>query len=270
MAKRLLSNCLAAVRLPASGSLPFMSAPARATFATTPLPTPPVASQRSFENLRDWLMSVNAHLGDAVAVPFQKARFHQNILPYVAGKRNNMLVWDGDIIVESVRRTRSVMFAWGRSNVRVLCIAPPQYQSLADEFQSLIMPDWPEVKKLVAEKPLRELFRLRELHAVVFIRPDLTQRLTREALAAQVPPPPSSNPAAHCVSITYTTIISPSQVPTIAFLDGVNVDPSMFTYGIPGNCDSHEFVRGVLHIMAVAHSFGRTLPAVKDDSAPNA
>ena len=131
-------------------------------------------------------MSVNAHLGDAVAVPFQKARFHQNLLPYVAGKRNGMLVWDGDIIVECVRRTRSVMFAWGRSNVRVLCIAPPQFQPIADEFQSLIMPDWPEVKKLVAAKPLRELFRERELDAVVFIRPDLTQRLTRECLAAQV------------------------------------------------------------------------------------
>jgi hypothetical protein len=186
MAKRLLSNCMAAVRLPASGRLPFMTVPARAAFATAPLSAPPVASQQSFENLRDWLMSVNAHLGDAVAVPFQKARFHQNLLPYVAGKRNNMLVWDGDIIVECVRRARSVMFAWGRSNVRVLCIAPPQYQTLAEEFQSLIMPDWPEVKKLVAEKPLRELFRQRELHAVVFIRPDLTQRLTREALAAQV------------------------------------------------------------------------------------
>jgi hypothetical protein len=145
-----------------------------------------VASQRSFENLRDWLMSVNAHLGDAVAVPFQKSRFHQNLLPYVAGKRNGMLVWDGDVIVECVRRARSVMFAWGRSNVRVLCIAPPQFDSIAEEFQSLIMPDWPEVKKLVAAKPLRELFRERELHAVVFIRPDLTQRLTRECLAAQV------------------------------------------------------------------------------------
>jgi hypothetical protein len=131
-------------------------------------------------------MSVNAHLGDAVAVPFQKARFHQNVLPYVAGKRNGMLVWDGDVIVECVRRARSVMFAWGRSNVRVLCIAPPQFQSIAEEFQTLIMPDWPEVKKLVAAKPLRELFRERELHAVVFIRPDLTQRLTRECLAAQV------------------------------------------------------------------------------------
>jgi len=60
-----------------------------------------------------------------------------------------------------------------------------------------------------------------------------------------------------------------SQVPTIAFLDGVNVDPNMFTYGIPGNCDSLEFVRGVLHIMAVAHSFGRTLPTTKEDSAQN-
>lgn len=189
-------------------------------------------------------MSVNAHLGDAVAVPFQKARFHQNLLPYVAGKRNGMLVWDGDIIVECVRRTRSVMFAWGRSNVRVLCIAPPQFQPIADEFQSLIMPDWPEVKKLVAAKPLRELFRERELDAVVFIRPDLTQRLTRECLAAQVP--------------------------TIAFLDGVNVDPNLFTYGIPGNCDSAEFVRGILHIMAVAHSFGRTLPIVKEDTVAHA
>jgi hypothetical protein len=186
MARRLLSNCLSAVRLPVSGCLSTTAAHARASFATSPIPAHPVASQRSFENLRDWMMSVNAHLGDAVAVPFQKARFHQNILPYIAGKRNGMLVWDGDVIVESVRRTRSVMFAWGRSNVRVLCIAPPQFQSVAEEFQSLIMPDWPEVKKLVASKSLRELFRERELHAVVFIRPDLTQRLTREALAAQV------------------------------------------------------------------------------------
>jgi hypothetical protein len=186
MARRLLSNCLAAARLPAAGSLSMAASPARASFATTPIPTHPVASERSFENLRDWLMSVNAHLGDAVAVPFQKARFHQNVLPYIAGKRNGMLVWDGDVIVECVRRTRSVMFAWGRSNVRVLCIAPPQFQSIAEEFQTLIMPDWPEVKKLVASKSLRELFRQRELHAVVFIRPDLTQRLTRECLAAQV------------------------------------------------------------------------------------
>ena len=60
------------------------------------------------------------------------------------------------------------------------------------------------------------------------------------------------------------------QVPTIAFLDGVNVDPTVFTYGVPGNCDSPEFVRGVLHVMAVAHSFGRTLPTAKEDSAPHA
>ena len=186
MAKRLLSNWLAAARLPASRCHSLTAPPSRANFATVPIPSHPPASQRSFENLRDWLMSVNAHLGDAVAVPFQKARFHQNLLPYVAGKRNGMLVWDGDIIVECVRRTRSVMFAWGRSNARVLCIAPPQFQPIADEFQSLIMPDWPEVKKLVAAKPLRELFRERELDAVVFIRPDLTQRLTRECLAAQV------------------------------------------------------------------------------------
>ena len=191
MARRLLSNCLAAVRLPVSGYL--SSAAARASFATSPVPAQPVASQGSFENLRDWMMSVNAHLGDAVAVPFQKARFHQNILPYIAGKRNGMLVWDGDIIVESVRRTRNVMLAWGRSNVRVLCIAPPQFQSIAEEFQSLIMPDWPEVQKLVASKSLRELFRERELHAVVFIRPDLTQRLTRECIAAQVQLPTSSS-----------------------------------------------------------------------------
>jgi hypothetical protein len=191
MARRLLSNCLAAVRLPVSGYP--SSAAARASFATSPVPAQPVASQGSFENLRDWMMSVNAHLGDAVAVPFQKARFHQNILPYIAGKRNGMLVWDGDIIVESVRRTRNVMLAWGRSNVRVLCIAPPQFQSIAEEFQSLIMPDWPEVQKLVASKSLRELFRERELHAVVFIRPDLTQRLTRECIAAQVQLPTSSS-----------------------------------------------------------------------------
>ena len=210
-------------------------------------------------------MSVNAHLGDAVAVPFQKARFHQNVLPYVAGKRNGMLVWDGDVIVECVRRARSVMFAWGRSNVRVLCIAPPQFQSIAEEFQSLIMPDWPEVKKLVAAKPLRELFRERELHAVVFIRPDLTQRLTRECLAAQVALLPFSS-----LLLPYSRkrVFFLPQVPTIAFLDGVNVDPSVFTYGIPGNCDSHEFVRGVLHIMAVSHSFGRTLPTFKEDAAP--
>jgi hypothetical protein len=185
MARRLLSNFMAAARLPISGYVSSVS-PARASFTSTHNPVLPVVSQRSFENLRDWLMSVNAHLGDAVAVPFQKARFHQNLLPYVAGKRNGMLVWDGDIIVECVRRARNVMFAWGRSNVRVLCVAPPQFESIAEEFQSLIMPDWPEVKKLVAAKPLRELFRERELHAVVFIRPDLTQRLTRECLAAQV------------------------------------------------------------------------------------